>query len=211
MGDSRQTREHRRSGIFTLLELLIVISIIAILAAMLLPALGKARQAARNSVCKSQLKQIGTALVLYVSDYGDYFPYTEGKNYMEGIRPYLNAPETVHQETRTIFACPSDLKPHNGATCSYASNAGYSWAWKDPFYYGMTWNASETDYGSRKYGEVQIPSQTYAVIEIWLFQNRLYNSGAAAACRFMVADHISLSESRKYGSFLSLGERLFIC
>ena len=53
---------------FTLIELLVVVSIIAILAAMLLPALGRAREAARRSVCMGQLRQWGAAWDMYGSD-----------------------------------------------------------------------------------------------------------------------------------------------
>ncbi len=62
----------KRKG-FTLIELLVVIAIIAILAAMLLPALERARTQARQSLCMSNLKQLGISVGMYLNDFNEYF------------------------------------------------------------------------------------------------------------------------------------------
>jgi prepilin-type N-terminal cleavage/methylation domain-containing protein len=63
------THEWRRRRGFTLIELLVVIAIIAILAAILFPVFARARESARRSTCLSNLRQIGTATMIYLQDY----------------------------------------------------------------------------------------------------------------------------------------------
>ena len=66
----------RRNG-FTLIELLVVIAIIAILAAILFPVFAQAREKARAASCLSNTKQIGTAVMMYVQDWDETFPFSD--------------------------------------------------------------------------------------------------------------------------------------
>ena len=104
---------------FTLIELLVVIAIIAILASLLLPALGQARQRAKAINCKSNLKQIGITLTLYAQDNHNFLPFVTSMPSVADALDLPNLPEAmedyVDKENR-IYRCVSDSNPENSYT-----------------------------------------------------------------------------------------------
>jgi len=95
----------RRLG-FTLIELLVVIAIIAILAAILFPVFSKAREAGRRTSCLSNMKQMGTGIMMYVQDYDEtYMPRRGGGTLNDGHWGYAIQPYVKNDK---LFICPSN-------------------------------------------------------------------------------------------------------
>ena len=93
---------------FTLIELLVVVAIIAILAAMLLPALSAAREKARRSSCMSQLKQTAMAMESYCTDYSQYYPSWPGAGFRD-TNTDLRQEGGVYKDPRHDFTIHTNM------------------------------------------------------------------------------------------------------
>lgn len=152
LGDSAsgghfQARPRER---FTLVELLVVIGIIALLSSLLLPALNQARRVSKAMVCANNLKQIGTAAAMYLSDNNDYIvlshysgSYDTDFSWCNVTAPYLNYSGYQTNSPYTYwcgywkypaFICPEASKMF-GYGCNYSLGSGttlsnYKKVWK---------------------------------------------------------------------------------
>lgn len=154
----KRTR-YRLHGLFTLLELLIVIAVISILLAILLPALGKARNTAHCIACASNVHQIGLASLTYAGDNNDYLadpmPWNLGALQLE-LFSYLperdfaiggnGALLSTKMSVSGIWMCPSTIPLADHPTWPYCASYAPTLAWPAcdyPLFSGWAyWNGS---------------------------------------------------------------------
>jgi prepilin-type N-terminal cleavage/methylation domain-containing protein/prepilin-type processing-associated H-X9-DG protein len=113
----------RKPLAFTLIELLVVIAIIAILMGILMPVLHKAREQARDAMCRSNLKQIGMGANLYAEEWNQYVPRaTTGTLawYMQFMKHLSQKPIDNDYRSIKIYRCPS--YPNKEQTICYVIN-----------------------------------------------------------------------------------------
>jgi prepilin-type N-terminal cleavage/methylation domain-containing protein/prepilin-type processing-associated H-X9-DG protein len=155
----------RKRAAFTLIELLVVIAIIAILAAILFPVFAQAREAARKATCQSNLKQIGSAIMMYVQDYDECYPPTNdtggtgsfwltpsgGRSWAGVIQPYC--------KNFGLLQCPS---PKQVDLFGILTNPAYATLQRVRVNYGfnplLSWRSSAV---------VAAPASIFMVTEGW--------------------------------------------
>lgn len=112
---------------FTLIELLVVIAIVAIIAAILFPVFARAKNQAKQTACLSNLHQVGKAMLMYMGDNDDFFPYAvdASDKYANEIwagspewqqriseMPLMNEALQPYVKSTELFKCPSDSGTH---------------------------------------------------------------------------------------------------
>jgi len=147
---------HRR---FTLIELLIVVAIIAMLASLLMPALGAARARAKSIACRSNLKQNGLLYFTYMNDFNEYLPANNNPATTAYYNWYQYFILADYIKKYTVFACPvGPSGTWNNATpswCGYTYGAEETWGFmklaktnkaSSPVYYPLLADSSHTSY-----------------------------------------------------------------
>ena len=153
-------RARRRPRGFTLIEMLVTISIIVLLVGLLLPVLSSAREAAKRTACLSNLRQIGGAIGFYSNDHQGRIPEVQtipvdpyAPTIMDELKTYLPQPEIYH--------CPSDRELYEQMGTSYEYFIG--------FYFTMI-DIGPSDNQKGKKNELyrffaNVPSMAYIMID----------------------------------------------
>lgn len=155
---------------FTLIELLTVIAIIGILAAIIIPTVGKVRQTARNATCVSNLRQIVNGALLYAADNKDRIPQRNIGGGDQWYWPVWLLGKQANLGEKGVMACPMQVAvnrkelstPTGPVTWSYSVNWSFATKWTD---------ASNPDDGTLdgkiwRFGDLQQPSRTTLYTEI---------------------------------------------
>jgi prepilin-type N-terminal cleavage/methylation domain-containing protein/prepilin-type processing-associated H-X9-DG protein len=198
-----------RTRAFTLIELLVVMAIIAILAALLLSAIGHVKASAHAVTCRNNLRQWGTATQLYAADHGDRLPKDgsfDGSSTKEGW--YIDLPRALglpsyremrwrtnnHIEPgRCIWICPANSRRSNS---------------NELFHYCLNKNVNGTGTGN----QIRLVSVPHPSVTVWLFDNggiaavaqwnNVHSNLHSRGAQFVFLDgHVAWFKNKEYWNF----------
>ena len=178
---------------FTLIELLVVIAIIAILAAILFPVFAQAREKARQTSCLSNLKNLGTAVMLYTDDNHETYPMSYGPA-PKSQDWYWPGKLFAYTKDWAVYSCPSfwntyvgnagpDYADTNDCQAWWANYHGYG---ANPWIMGYYGNGSGFPTSGVKAARVKSPSNVAVVYD----------------ARYSITSDIDMANNGNYGTYL---------
>jgi prepilin-type processing-associated H-X9-DG protein/prepilin-type N-terminal cleavage/methylation domain-containing protein len=203
----RQTRRWRRcqTAAFTLVEVLVVISIIGLLLAILIPSMARAREKARSVICRSNLTEWGRMMMMYTDENSGYLPYEDRGEEHLGRVCWFDALDWSYSTTEapeSVKACPTVLRNDPEREESYRMNSKLAEANQ----------ASEYYQPYRKLGRLRRPAQTVLLFDgdvggdqvsfkgRWRLRNDDVNYRHNRATNFLFADwHVENLRQQEVG------------